>query len=768
VGKVKKQMTPYSLGIHINANGNASSGLLGAAASASKLGQTANITSRGIGGLHQRLSGLGTSSRFVRGLVQDFAGLQPALSKIGAASRVWAGQTAGSILGTLNPMKLYQMRQEAIRREALRQAEGFELAKKSLGAFQDKQGRWRHSRGRYLSIGELESIGIKKATPVVRGFAGLLGGLGNGARGAGQGIGGLLGGLGGLGGGARGAGQGIDGMNLSLLKSHGLLLGLSGAAATAGLALAGIAKSGFDLNVKEESQMNSLTAIMASIYEFRDKKTGALLDNEKELQAAGIETERIYRELKDRSLGAPGTTEDLLLVFQAALGPAGQAQATIEQIQDLTVKAVGAAKVLGGKAAFPNMEIAARDVRQLLSGAASAADTPMFQLLYNHINMTTEAFNALPAPERFAVFAKALDKALTPAALKKHKEGWEGMSEAIDEYRQRAEKAFNEQMFKRSKKALGTLVSSLGTSQAEIETNARRLGTGMADGIGAGLEAINKAFGWVQEKVTPVIDFFTEKYNEVKSLLGQSDTLENAGEGWRVIGDAILFVGGGLLQLVGAAAGFIGLGAGAVFVGIGAAAKQLGDNIAYINTEWQKLGGGFEGVVRLLENSWEGFLALRGELEQGSRAEHDKRVAQHQLQNQNQVRAWLGQPPLTPMPNTPVPPQTIKLEKLGTPTKPVPPQTIKLEKLGTPTKPVPPIKLPIPTPRNIPDVSTFGNTKSQTRPVRIQPIVNQTIQQNITAPTPDKAAAMVNQGITRATKSAFPDVLGLPITVVPR
>ncbi len=750
MGKVKKQMTPYSLGIHINANGNASSGLLGAAASASKLGASANVSSRGIGGLHQRLAGLGTSSRFVRGLVQEFQEFVPTFGTIGAAARAWAADSGKSMLGTLNPMRLYQMRQEAIRRETLRQSAAFETARKSLGAFQDIHGRWRHSRGRYLTIGELESIGVRKATPVMRGFGGLLGGLG---------------------GGARNAGRDIGGMNLSLGATHGLLVGLSGAAAAAATTVGLIAKSGFDLNVKEESQMKSLTAIMASIYEFRDKKTGALLDNEKELQAAGVETERIYRELKDRSLGAPGTTEDLLLVFQAALGPAGQAHATIEQIQDLTVKAVGAAKVLGGKAALPNMEIAARDVRQLLSGAASAADTPMFQLLSNHINMTTEAFNALPAPERFAVFAKALDKALTPAALKSHKEGWEGISESIDEYRQRAEKAFSEEMFKRSKKALGGLVSILGTSQEEVETNARKLGVGVADGIEAGVDAIGKAFGWVQEKVTPVIDFFVQTYNDAKKLLGQSDTLEQAGAGWKVIGDVLLYAGGGLLQLVGAAAGFVGLGLGAVLTGIGLGAKTLKDNVMFLTGEVQKLGGGWTGVLELGKNAWEGLTIVVGDFFGG--IGRKVKIWQNDVMNGFDrllidILRW-GSDAMSKVEGIPILGMLIGTGRaeldlsIAQLNAGILDRQIENKRLSGDLPAVVPNFKPV-----IPDISRTLQPKSSAN-VQSSQVQNLNITQNIQTLDPLKAADAGLSGMARAAATPFPKgITGLPITVVPR
>jgi hypothetical protein len=726
--------TPFNLGVQINTSGSSSAagGLLGAAANVQKLGTNANVSSNGVAGLQSKLNQLGNTKMqwtSLQQLNQQLSAAKAQTQQLGAAQAALNAKIPKQGLAGANHAGLPGAAGSAFQN----QRSGSGIPSSPSG--KPPSGSSRANNGRLLSDLEKQKMGLK-----------------------------------GLNGAAREAAGGLSILDIGLGSLLGNLAGNMIQKLVQGLGDLG--SKAFDLNVQFEDQTNSVAATLAASLEFKDKSTGKLLDSTQEFLAATEVGKKIMLDFQDMAIKTPGTSQDLQSIFGLSLAPGIDAGKTLKQIEEMSNLALTVDKIKS-----IDVPQGARDLQMILGGQAGI-DVKTWSQVRSLIGMTAEEFNKLPAADRFDKLEAAFKKLASPAAIKAYSNSWGGLTSSLEEYRNIALKAFGEQAFKTTEKGLGSLVTSLGTNQKEIQKRARELGIGFANGVQASVEGIQSTISWIQEKASPVIDFFSEKYQEIQALLGDSSTLKDSGAGWKIVGDGLLLSTDGLVQLTVAAGGFIAIGLGSIIVVLGVGVKALGDNFKYLEEQINQAGGGIDGTLKMLGNAGEGLMIVLSEW--GDRLTRWGANLGNSFNNSMdqiliKMLKWARDATAT-LKSIPIfgamfggasdlfsngvndAQQRIWVRNLENSRRDSENLNLQFQIPSAQNFPVP----QIPQVPNIPNLRPQGSRNTSTNVQNAQTL---NITQNISAPNPQAAATAANQGVARAAASPFPTgVLGLPIT----
>lgn len=161
---------------------------------------------------------------------------------------------------------------------------------------------------------------------------------------------------------ASGLGGGVSGIAGAVSGIKGLIATV--AAATATVAGFGVAfKKAIDIKAEQESAKLGIKALLASMYEFRDKSGKILTGNDK-LKAAGDEAKKQLDAIRLAGLKTAATGQEIQEAFKVALGTGSIAGLDPDQINKVTLGLIQAGKALSIKGS----DALSSEIRAVLSG----------------------------------------------------------------------------------------------------------------------------------------------------------------------------------------------------------------------------------------------------------------------------------------------------------------------------------------------------------------------------------------------------------------
>jgi hypothetical protein len=134
----------------------------------------------------------------------------------------------------------------------------------------------------------------------------------------------------------------------------------------------------------------------ANVEETKNKIAGMLaLTKKTNLTDELTNADRLFANLQRRAASLPGTTQEYTNMLGQLVRPVTAAGLGMQDLEDITVNAVVAAKAFGVQ-----WEVAARDVQQMLQGQVTAGENQLAQSLGISTAADRKRFNALSADRR--------------------------------------------------------------------------------------------------------------------------------------------------------------------------------------------------------------------------------------------------------------------------------------------------------------------------------------------------------------------------------
>ena len=200
------------------------------------------------------------------------------------------------------------------------------------------------------------------------------------------------------------------------------------------------------------------------------------------------------QKIRDMAAVLPGEAEEYVKVFSLALPKAIESgMRDLDQIATLTSKYAAVAKMN-----LIDAQQAGMDMFRILAGQAGA-DVAMWTRLSAHINMTAEAFNKLPAPERLSLFATSIDQAGQGIGL--YESTYESLLGTAMSLWAEIQAAGTEDMFSEIKVILQDLVGFLQHNREELIWIVELIGSGIVGGLKlviGSVVLVEKGFGLIR------------------------------------------------------------------------------------------------------------------------------------------------------------------------------------------------------------------------------------------------------------------------------
>lgn len=245
-------------------------------------------------------------------------------------------------------------------------------------------------------------------------------------------------------------------------------------------------------NAAIESRNIGMASTIQANLEFRDS-LGRVLDAQGQLDAGLAVGTKVFERFRKSAIDNVGTSTEMIELFNASLNSGLSGGKSIEQIAGLAEDATTLMHVIGN-----DLAQASNDINFILSGQAGA-ENRTWRALRAQIGLTAEAFNALPASERFDRLGAAIRRFATPEVQRKYARSWEGLTSSLQEYLDRFAAAFGGPLFEFFKSQLGTAIDYLTANRAAIEATARALGEGLVNGIKAVVGFGRQAIGFYRD-----------------------------------------------------------------------------------------------------------------------------------------------------------------------------------------------------------------------------------------------------------------------------
>lgn len=231
-------------------------------------------------------------------------------------------------------------------------------------------------------------------------------------------------------------------------------------------------------NAAIESRNIGMASTIQANLEFRDS-LGRVLDAQGQLNASLTVGAKVFERFRNSTIENVGTSTEMVELFNASLNAGLSGGKSIDQIAGLAEDATTLMHVIGN-----DLAQASNDINFILSGQAGA-ENRTWRALRAQIGLTAEAFNSLPASERFDRLAAAIRRFATPEVQQKYARSWAGLTSSLQEYIDRFATAFGGPLFEFFKSQLGTAIDYLTANRASIEATAKALGEGLVNAIKA-------------------------------------------------------------------------------------------------------------------------------------------------------------------------------------------------------------------------------------------------------------------------------------------
>lgn len=231
-------------------------------------------------------------------------------------------------------------------------------------------------------------------------------------------------------------------------------------------------------NAAIESRNIGMASTIQANLEFRDS-LGRVLDAQGQLNASLTVGAKVFERFRNSAIENVGTSTEMVELFNASLNAGLSGGKSIDQIAGLAEDATTLMHVIGN-----DLAQASNDINFILSGQAGA-ENRTWRALRAQIGLTAEAFNSLPASERFDRLAAAIRRFATPEVQQKYARSWAGLTSSLQEYIDRFATAFGGPLFEFFKSQLGTAIDYLTANRASIEATAKALGEGLVNAIKA-------------------------------------------------------------------------------------------------------------------------------------------------------------------------------------------------------------------------------------------------------------------------------------------
>lgn len=231
---------------------------------------------------------------------------------------------------------------------------------------------------------------------------------------------------------------------------------MAGGLVTAGLAQAATGLVGLNSTLEQSSLSIATLFNVNNVYKFSD---------------ALVAAKGTFTDLRADAAAGLGELQDYLGVYQQILSPSLQTGASLDGIRQLNKLLVAGGFALRGK---EGPQLAGFDVQQALTTGVGQRTTPIVNQALQAIGVTTEAFNALAAPERFQMLLKAF-QAFEPAIAAQSK-SWEGVSSTFRDTVKEVAASATQPLFVRWTQDLIRVNEWLGHNGAELERIEAKVG----------------------------------------------------------------------------------------------------------------------------------------------------------------------------------------------------------------------------------------------------------------------------------------------------
>lgn len=195
-------------------------------------------------------------------------------------------------------------------------------------------------------------------------------------------------------------------------------------------------------------------------------------------RAFGMASELTVKLREDAKLSA-GTMQDMVGFAAAIANPVLAAGGNMEQLRDFTRQAVVAAAALGERA-----DLAQLDITQALQGTLTQRDR-FARALLSPMGLTTSAFNAKSASDRFTTLLKALNDPAIKAAAKSYETSFSGVTSTLKDNLQQIGGQIGQPLFQAITKQVMELNTWLTRNKQAVDGFVERAGRFLADGFGA-------------------------------------------------------------------------------------------------------------------------------------------------------------------------------------------------------------------------------------------------------------------------------------------
>jgi hypothetical protein len=340
--------------------------------------------------------------------------------------------------------------------------------------FQDANGRWRDANGRFLNMGRSAGIAGK--------------GIFNLGSSAQFSMGKL-----------RGLTQGIFNFKNLLLSALAVVAGGKLFDATIGN------------NADIQSQRIALSSILNANLKYKDG-IGRVLDAQKSWQKSmGISSDMLAK-FREDALLSPGTSQELMTLFQGSLNPGLAAGKNLEQLRKFSNLALTTSKIMR-----TDIDQTSSDVQLMLSGNAGQ-DVVTWRNLKDQIGLSVEQFNKLPQAERFRLLEKAMRSFASPQAIREFAKGWKGITSSLDDFKTIFFEILGKKGFATIKEYLGRAVTWLSENKKAWKGLASEIGSRFATGIKTAVSFGQDLFKMFNQ-ARPVIQTVIARAREVGSTI---------------------------------------------------------------------------------------------------------------------------------------------------------------------------------------------------------------------------------------------------------
>ena len=238
----------------------------------------------------------------------------------------------------------------------------------------------------------------------------------------------------------------------------------------------------------------------ANVEDTKNKIAGMLsLTKKTNLTDELANADRLFANLQKRAASLPGTTQEYTNMLGQLVRPVTAAGLGMQDLEDITVNAVVAAKAFGVQ-----WEVASRDIQQILQGQVTAGENQLAQSLGIDTAAKRKKFNAQTAAQRAAETKALLTQPQITQLAAAQGQTFTGVTSTLKDAIQQFFGKVGVPLFK----ALTTAVKALN---GWIEKNAESINA-MAVAIGG---ALVTAFGVVSD----VIGFFVDNSDLAISLI---------------------------------------------------------------------------------------------------------------------------------------------------------------------------------------------------------------------------------------------------------